>query len=1106
DLGSNQLTGTIPSSMGNFANLTYLSLSFNQLSGTVPAAIGNLAKLNTLSLSVNQLSGTIPAEIGNLAKLNSLALARNKLIGTIPDGMGNFADLTSLSLSFNQLSGTIPSEIGNLAKLISLDLGSNQLTGTIPSSMGNLANLTYLALFRNYLTGPLVNLPPIRVDLSDNYLSGVVLAADCQRHSIAANCFTPSKDCAPESQRPAAQCMAFCGISPTTAACGSRGLCYPDGPSLVPTCLCGAGFLPLGRINCIPGAPPRSILPPFAVLTKGTKKETVGKFVAKPVALFLYLPGVTSGCGLELAFKVNFTFALVPQSGTAGSNGFAFVIAAKPKVGKPGGVGYRGVGPRSMAVVFSTLPTDMGEQHVGLSVNGTEEPLVKEVSPFTFTDGSVYTVWVDYEPRNPSSIQVFLADSKMKPEEPLLQGKVSLCAVLQPGVKQPAFSFGFVASTTVKPFQLQGIYSSAVQTGAPLPKPVQSNEQALGLSLSEATFSPSRASPFSRYVSADFKLSATRADSWSIRDFHTWDSVPFLKWPIKNQNDCNACWAYAVVASVEAAYGIAKQQSAPRLAVEALFALMGLSDSDKCSAGGSPTQAFEKLVALDASSGLTGATDPTTTYPVQAFERAQFKGYVGLMLAVQRQPVLVHIEASPTFMWYDGTFKYQDPGCYTGSLNHVVLVIGYFITRNDGSQNRIAPPFWIIRNSWGEDWGNKGHMRMDIQGGDGVCGINVLPGIYPIVKIPGDPCGERSYKGDGDLQPSMNPCGRFQCLGTTASSNNCTCNIPTATVQPFVEVANGIGSTCAYVDVCGSYFKNPCYVGACINNGKGSYSCICPPNHVQSTTVDGFPTCDPTNTTATTMTVSGDNWWCSDVHPLIGLSLTDFTDQNRGIDCSQPFPKGSVLQLANTPATPCTAFFYSLNGDTCASISTSLNFNYGNLTTLNPGLDCSKPIKAGRSVCLERSASFAFTVPECVRYGRLTPRDTCEQLLQRTSKSVPPAEANPNDNSQGGASENPWAALYRNNPGLTCSNTIPSSASAIGSNIGVQVCLRAEYWSFTMGLCKKGRAKPVQRSMACSAAYSFYGGATSTGIARFYEYNGRPCSGTVAEKSICVPS
>ncbi|CAI5463000.1 unnamed protein product, partial [Closterium sp. Yama58-4] len=1096
-LSSNQLTGTIPTAaIGNFLNLNYLYLQYNQLTGSIPTEIGTLTNLIHLYLDHNQVTGSIPTAIGMLTNLKRLSIDSNQLNGSIPTTIGMLTNLEILGLSSNQLTGAIPTAIGNLFYLQYLSLSENRLSGTIPATISNLPVLSYLGLCRNYLTGPLVNLPVnSQADLTDNYLSGVVSAPDCRRLNIVANCFAPSKACRPAMQRPAAQCMAFCGISPTAFACGGRGVCYPDGPSLVPTCLCDAGSLQLGGITCISGGFQGNILPPFTVLTKGTQQETVGKFMAKAVTLFMYPPGVTSACGLGLAFRVNFTFALMPQSGTSSSSGFAFVIAAKPKAGKPGGVGYSGVGPRSMAVVFDTLQDDAGEQHVGLSINGSEEPLVKEVSPFTLTDGDSYKAWVDYEPGDTGNIQVFLSNSKLKPDEPLLQGSVSLCAVLQPGVKQPAFSFGFVASTSVKPFQLHGILFSSVQTVAPSPKPGLVNEKALGLSLSEATFAPSRASPFSRYVSADFKLSATKADSWSIRDFHTWDSVPFLNWPVKNQNDCSACWAYAVVASVEAAYGIAKQQSAPQLSVPSLFALMGLSDSDKCSAGGSPTQAFETLVALDASSGLTGDSDLATRYPVQAFERAQFKGYVGLMLAVQRQPVVVHIEASaPTFMQYDGTYKYQDPGCYTGSLNHVVLVIGYFITRNDGSQNRIAPPFWIIRNSWGEEWGQRGHMRMDIQGGDGVCGINVLPGIYPIVKIPGDPCGESSYKGDGDSQPSMNPCGRFQCQGATASSNYCTCNIPTATVQPFVEVANRIGSTCAYVDVCGSYFKNPCYVGACINDGKGSYSCICPPNHVQSTTVDGFPTCDPTNTTCTTMTVSGDNWWCSDVHPLVGLSLSDFTNQNAGIDCSQPLPKGSVLQLDGTPATPCTAFFYSLNGDTCASITPALSLNEGSLTALNPGLDCSNPIKAGRSVCLERSAAFAFTVPECVRYGTLTPQDTCDRLLQRTGTS------------QGGASENQWAALYRNNPGLTCSATIPSSASAVGSNMGVQVCLRAEYWSFTMGLCNKGRAKPVQPSMACPAAYRFYGGATSTAIAQFHEYNGRSCSGTVGVKFICVPS
>ncbi|CAI5949085.1 unnamed protein product [Closterium sp. NIES-64] len=221
----------------------------------------------------------------------------------------------------------------------------------------------------------------------------------------------------------------------------------------------------MGLVWCQRACFQGNILPPFTVLTKGTQQETVGKFMAKPVTLLMYPPGVTSACGFGLAFRVNFTFALMPQSGTASSSGFAFVIAAKPKAGKPGGVGYSGVGPRSIAVVFDTLQNNAGEQHVGLSINSAEELLVKEVSPFTLTDDDSYKAWVDYGPGDPSTILVFLANSKTKPEEVLLKGSVSLCAVLQPGVKQSAFSFGFVGSTTVKPFQLRDILFSSVQTG-----------------------------------------------------------------------------------------------------------------------------------------------------------------------------------------------------------------------------------------------------------------------------------------------------------------------------------------------------------------------------------------------------------------------------------------------------------------------------------------------------------------------------------------------------------------------------------------------------------------------------------------------------------------
>ncbi|CAI5988401.1 unnamed protein product [Closterium sp. NIES-65] len=624
---------------------------------------------------------------------------------------------------------------------------------------------------------------------------------------------------------------------------------------------------------------------------------------------------------------------------------------------------------RSMAVEFDTLQNkehgDMSSHHVGLNVRGEDRSLVAVRSPFRLSNRKAYTAWVDYEPGDPGTIQVFLADSQEKPQQAVLEWRLALCEVLQGAVDQPAFFFGFVASTTVKPFQRHVILESTVDTGLPASPRTVTRNPAYGLQLSTNTYMPERASPFPRYVSADYRVAPSKQDSWVISDFHSWDSVPFLGWPVKDQRDCSACWAFALVASVEAAYGIALNAQAPQLSVESLFAAMGLtSEADKCSTGGSPTEALERLLMLP-----HGGVIEKKKYPVHGFERTRFKEFVGLMLAVRRQPVVVHIEASAlSFAQYDGTFKYQDPGCYTGRLNHVVLVIGYFILRNDGSQNRIAPPFWIIRNSWGVEWGDRGHMRMDIQGGDGVCGINVLPGIYPIVKM----------------------------------------------------------------DVCGSDLKNPCYVGACINDGKGSYSCICPPNYVESIIIDSFPTCDPANVTASTLAVSGSNWWCPAVLSIVGLSLPQFTQRNQGIDCNQALPRNMVLQLGNPLLVPCTAFFYTLSGDTCWSISAQLFLTTSNLTALNPGLDCSEPIKAGRSLCVERNATFAFTVPRCLRYGVLTAQDTCERLLLEAGSEDDPTGA-------GNVNAVRWAELYRNNPGLICSSVIPVSASAVGSNTGVQV-------------------------------------------------------------------
>ncbi|CAI5465320.1 unnamed protein product [Closterium sp. Yama58-4] len=465
---------------------------------------------------------------------------------------------------------------------------------------------------------------------------------------------------------------------------------------------------------------------------------------------------------------------------------------------------------------------------------------------------------------------------------------------------------------------------------------------------------------------------------------------------------------------------------------------MGL---DACDSG-SPTLAFEKLVKMAASGGgLDNITESTTSPPakatVQGFERTAFKGYFGLMLAVWQQPVVVHIEASAaSFVSYDGTFNYQDPGCYTGNLDHVVLVTGYLTSGVDKSRPTIYPPFWKIRNSWGTQWGADGYMYLGMAGGDGICGINVLPGIYPVIRFPKDPCMQNAVKlgRKGAETAAMNPCGSFTCIPQKDNSNKCDCNDPS-----FVEALNEDGSrTCAYVDVCGSNTQNPCEVGSCINAGNGSYTCVCPPTHSLDSTIAGFSTCSRVEGIATKLVVRGNNWNCSDVHSLFGLTLDDLKKNNEKLDCTKPLEENKELNMAKEGVTPCSAFYYTLPGDKCPSIENFLKLEPDSLRELNPGFDCSSsaPLIASRSLCIERNWLAVAFMPVCLRTGFIQSKEGCAQLVESSKGKLSMLD------------------LYRMNPGLVC-NSDRSLNDAAKNNLQVQmqVCVKAEYQDFSLGRC-----------------------------------------------------
>ena len=63
DLDGKQLSGPIPSALGNLDNLQALSLWGNQLSGSIPSELANLDNLRALSLGNNQFSGCVPVKL-----------------------------------------------------------------------------------------------------------------------------------------------------------------------------------------------------------------------------------------------------------------------------------------------------------------------------------------------------------------------------------------------------------------------------------------------------------------------------------------------------------------------------------------------------------------------------------------------------------------------------------------------------------------------------------------------------------------------------------------------------------------------------------------------------------------------------------------------------------------------------------------------------------------------------------------------------------------------------------------------------------------------------------------------------------------------------------
>ncbi|KAI8002821.1 LRR receptor kinase SERK2 [Camellia lanceoleosa] len=119
ELYSNNISGPIPSDLGNLTDLVSLDLYLNGFTGPIPDTLGKLSKLRFLRLNNNSLTGPIPMSLTNISSLQVLDLSNNRLAGTVPDN-GSFSLFTPISFANNlDLCGPVTGHLAGISSIFS---------------------------------------------------------------------------------------------------------------------------------------------------------------------------------------------------------------------------------------------------------------------------------------------------------------------------------------------------------------------------------------------------------------------------------------------------------------------------------------------------------------------------------------------------------------------------------------------------------------------------------------------------------------------------------------------------------------------------------------------------------------------------------------------------------------------------------------------------------------------------------------------------------------------------------------------------------------------------------------------------------------------------
>lgn len=206
---------------------------------------------------------------------------------------------------------------------------------------------------------------------------------------------------------------------------------------------------------------------------------------------------------------------------------------------------------------------------------------------------------------------------------------------------------------------------------------------------------------------------------WRNKDGKNWVS------PMMNQGGCGSCVAFAAIATLETQINISSFLPSlnMQLSPQHLFACGG----GYCSLGWRPEPAAKFLMkqgvvdeaCMPYSSGASGEDvrcketcndAPKRVFKISDYDKPTqiFKNLNNVKKALLKGPVVTTMTVYEDFLTYShGVYKHTQGSSMGG---HAVSLVGYDDTKGA----------FILRNSWGEDWGEKGFAYMDYTDKSGI--------------------------------------------------------------------------------------------------------------------------------------------------------------------------------------------------------------------------------------------------------------------------------------------------------------------------------------------------------------------------------------------------